>query len=654
MKYNISDFTIDEKIRLLTSKNLWETEDLDGKVYKIRVSDGPVGLRTPIYNEEIRDYVTLPAVAFPSTAVLAQTWNKSLAYKTGEMLADECMERNVDILLAPGINVKRLPFCGRNFEYVSEDPYLSGIIGREYIKGVQDHHVGTSLKHYCANNQEYQRHWQSSEIDERTLREIYTYNFKIALEAKPWTVMSSYNLVNGVRMSEHKKLYSMLRQELGFEGLIMSDWDAVKDHAASVRGMLDLEMPRRNESFENLKTAYECGEVSEKEIDRAALKVLWLIEKCESEKALQKVESSIEERCITAEKIAEEGIVLLKNNGVLPIENGKSIACLGKGVTRNISGDGSSRVVPGRPTKNLGEELSVYLPNSKINIAWKFADFENTIKEMSVIKYSDVAIVIAEQIDEEGVDRYDLRLSPIEEQRILDVAKQNKSTVVVLFTGSVIDISAWEDKVSAIIYAGYPGECGNAALAKILAGVISPSGKLTETWPVTAGDCLATKCYRDSMHSIYSDGLLVGYRWYDTAKHIMNKADEAKVRYPFGFGLSYASFDYSNLELEIDGEYVKIDFDVKNKGPMAAFECVQIYYRDPISSVFRPYKELCGFDKQNINAKETKHFSVTVPKEYLAYYSVSEDRWILEGGDYDILVGASSDDIRLEGRIVLQ
>ncbi len=653
MKYNLSDFTIDEKIKLLTAKNDWENEDFDGKVYKFKLSDGPVGLRTPVYNEEKKCYEAIPAVAFPSTAVLAQTWNLSLAYKTGEMLADECIERGVDILLAPGINIKRLPHCGRNFEYVSEDPYLSGIFGREYIKGLQENHVGACLKHYCANNQEYQRHWQSSEVDERTLLEIYTYNFKIALEAQPWTVMSSYNLVNGVRMSEHKKLYDMLRGELGFDGLIMSDWWAVKDHTASVKATLDIEMPYYKGTAENLKNAYERGEVTEEEIDARVLKVLWLLEKCESEKALRSVKSTTEERHEAAERVAEEGIVLLKNNGTLPIKNGKSIALVGRASNTNVSGGGSSRVVPDREIKKLDTELKALLPDTNIVCSWPNPGHEDNVCYLNIVRRADVAVVLAEQEDIEGDDRYDLRLPPMEEQRILEVAKQNKNTVVVLLTGSVIDVSAWEDKVSAIIYAGYPGGDGNAALAKILTGAVSPSGKLTETWGVTAYDYLSTRCYRDAMHSIYSDGLLVGYRWFDTAKYVMDKADEARVRYPFGYGLAYVDFEYSNLAVAIDGENIKVDFDVKNAGNMLACECAQVYFHDPLSYAFRPYKELCGFEKQEIAAGETKHYTVSVPKEYLAYYSVGKDEWTLEAGDYDILVGASCDDIRLEGRITI-
>ena len=647
MKYNAKDFTIDEKIRLLAAKDSWHTEDFGGRLYEVLVSDGPVGLRTVESKENgVMKYST--AVAFPSTQVLGQTWDTSLAYKMGEVLADECIERDVDVLLAPGINIKRLPICGRNFEYVSEDPYLSGIFGREYIKGVQDHHVGTSLKHYCANNQEYSRFTQSSEVDERTLREIYTYNFKIALEAKPWTVMSSYNLVNGVKMSAHKKLYDMLRDELGFDGLIMSDWSAVDDHAACVLAGLDLEMPYSEAGYENLKSAVEEGRVTEEELDKRVEVVLKFIELCESEREKRKIETTLEERVAMTERIAEEGIVLLKNNGLLPIRDGSTVSVSGKAAYDNMSGGGSSRVHLAREVANLSDELARVLPKSEVSCA----NSRNGVFATAINKAygKDVNIICVQQIDSEGSDRDNIRLDTWQENYILDMARKNPNTVVVMYHGSAVDISAWEDKVAAIISVGYPGERGNAALAKILAGKVNPSGKTTETYPVALEDCLGMHCIRDYNYSLYSDGLLVGYRWYDTAKY-MGKGDTARVKYPFGYGLSYSSFEYSGLNITVGEEDITVEFDVKNTSEIDGKEIAEVYYRDPVSSVFRPYKELCGFDKKLIRAGESEHYTVKVPKEYLAFYSVAEDRWVLEGGDFEIMVGQSSEDIRLKGNI---
>ncbi len=647
MKYDVKDFTIDEKIRLLAAKDRWHTADFDGKLYEVLVSDGPVGLRT-IESEENGVLKYSAAVAFPSIQILGQTWDTSKAYKMGEVLADECIERGVDVLLAPGINIKRLPTCGRNFEYVSEDPYLSGIFGREYIKGVQDHHVGTSLKHYCANNQEYSRYSQSSEVDERTLREIYTYNFKIALEAKPWTVMSSYNLVNGVKMSAHKKLYTMLRCELGFDGVIMSDWSAVDDHAACVLAGLDLEMPYSEAGYQNLKAAVEEGRVTEEELDRRVEVVLRFIELCEAESKKRKVETTLDERVALTEKIAEEGIVLLKNNGVLPIKDGASVAVSGEGSVTSVSGGGSSRVNLAREVPKLHKELALALPSSEISF---YREHKGVYAHAINNAYGkDVNIICVQKIDSEGSDHNSIRLDTWQENFILEMARKNPNTVVVLYHGSVIDMTAWEDKVAAIVSAGYPGERGNAAIAKILAGKVNPSGKTAETYPETLDDCLAMHCERDYNYSLYSDGLLVGYRWYDTAKY-MGKGDTARVKYPFGHGLSYSTFEYSGLNLYVGDGDITVEFDVKNTSKIDGKEAAQVYFRDPVSSVFRPYKELCGFEKKLVKAGECEHYTVKVPKEYLAFYSTSEDRWVLESGVFEIMVGASSDDIRLTGKI---
>ena len=642
MKYDLAKFDIKEKVRLLAGLDIWHTDDLGGKVYKVKVSDGPVGLRT---HELTGDFKTIPATAFPSTMVLSQTWNPSLAYRTGELFADECVERDVDVLLSPGINIKRLPICGRNFEYFSEDPLLSGVFGREFIKGVQDHHVGTSLKHFCANNQEYSRYMQSSEVDERTLREIYTRNFKIALEAKPWTVMSSYNAVNGVKVSQNKKLNDMLRDELGFEGLIMSDWNAVVDHVASVKSGVDLEMPFDKEHYEQLLSAVQSGEVTEEELDARCERVLWLCEKCENEKKLQKIESTVEERLAAAEQVAEEGIVLLKNNGVLPLKDSANIAVTGNGAVENMAGAGSSKVLPRGEVAKLSDELVKVMPRADITYTQAYkSSFSKTINAMYG---KDAAIVCVHQVDTESEDRDDLLIEKWQENLILEIARMNPNIIVVLYHGSVIDMTAWEDKVAAIISVGYPGERGNAALAKIISGKVNPSGKTTETYPMTENDCLAMRCIRTQAHSIYSDGLLVGYRWYDTAKYTGKECD-AKVRYPFGYGLSYSTFEYSGLDITVDEECVTVDFDITNTSDIDGKECAQVYYRDPISSVFRPFKELCGFEKKLIKAGECEHYTVKVPKEYFAFYSTALDKWVVENGDYEIMVGASSQDIRLQ------
>lgn len=642
MEYDLSKLTREEKVCLLTGKDWWHTDDLGGKVYSIKVGDGPLGLRAQSQDQT----QTIPATAFPSSQVLSQTWEPSFAYREGELLADECIERDIDVLLAPGVNIKRIPACGRNFEYFSEDPYLAGIFGREYIKGVQDHHVGTSLKHFCANNQEYSRRTQSSEIDERTLREIYTRNFKIALEAKPWTVMSSYNKLNGVQVSEHKKLNTMLHTELGFDGLIMSDWAAVTDKAASVKSGLDLEMPYSEKSRRELLAAVKSGKVSEAELDARCEKVLSLCEKCEKEKLLRMVESTVEERLAVAEQVAEEGIVLLKNEGLLPLRDGMSIGVTGNGAVENMAGGGSARVLPRAGVAKLPDELISLMKDSEIS--YTAADKETAPFAINASCGKDAMVVCVHQIDAESDDRESIRLDSWQESLIIETARKNPNTVVVLYHGAAVDMSAWQDKVPTIISVGYPGERGNAALAKIIAGNVNPSGKTTETYPLTEGDCLAMHCIRNMEYSVYSDALLVGYRWYDTAKYL-GRENEARVLYPFGHGLSYSEFEYSGLDISVNDE-ITVAFDVKNISDKDGKECAQVYFRDPVSSVFRPYKELCGFEKKLVKAGETVRYTVKIPKEYLAFYSMAEDAWKIEDGDYEILVGASCEDIRLKGK----
>ena len=645
MKYSLSSFTIEEKCRLLAGKDLWHTEDLDGKVYSVKVSDGPLGLRTKGF-----DGGYIPATAFPSGQVLSQTWEPALAYRMGEMLADECIERNVDVLLGPGINIKRHPECGRNFEYISEDPYVAGVFGREVIRGVQDHHVGACLKHYCVNNQEFSRFTQSVEIDERTLREIYLRNFKIALEAKPWTVMSSYPKLNGIKVSQHKKINDILRDELGFDGLIMSDWWAVFDHVASVKSGLDLEMPYDEKHYYDLLSAVKSGEVTEQELDARCERVLWLAEKCESEKQLRKVETTVEERAAAAEKVSEEGIVLLKNNGLLPLNNGDSVSITGKGATEYIVGGGSSRVTPLGEASKLPDELMRLMPDSEIT---SYSPHPSRISDAIVGAYGkDAAIVCVHKVDSEERDREGIRLERWQEQLILETARKNPNTIVVLYCGAAIDMTAWEDKVAAIISVGYPGERGNAALAKIIAGKVNPSGKTTETYRLTLDECLASHCTRTFEHSVYSDGVLVGYRWYDTAKYL-GRENEARVLYPFGHGLSYSTFEYSDIKATVGEENITVEFDVKNTSEIDGKECAEIYYHDPICDAFRPYKELCGFEKKLIKAGETEHYSVDIPKKNLAFYSTAFDKWIIDKGEYIIMVGASSEDIRLECKIVI-
>ena len=650
MKYSINDFTIEQKIKLLAGKDFWHTEDFDGKIYKVKVSDGPVGLRMPVCDENGKWY-DKPSVAYPSTQVLSQTWDEKLAYETGERIADDCIENGVDVLLAPGLNIKRNPLCGRNFEYVSEDPYLAGVFGREYVKGIQAHHVGATIKHFCANNQELCRWWVSSEIDERTLREIYLEPFRIAEEGKPWAVMCAYNLVNGVRMSEHAKLYKILREEFGHgDRLIMSDWEAVQDHVASVKAGLDLEMPYLESGYVRLKEGFENGEITEEEIDACVKRVLDFINLCEEQSALRKVQTTVEQRLQSAQKVAENGIVLLKNDGALPVKDNANISITGNSAVKYISGDGSSRVQPITKTP-VGLPYALEKTLSGATVSYKGVDdhYQQTYVAVNNAYGKDVAIVCVDKIDGEGWDRHGLKLDKRQEMLIVETAKQNSNTVVVMYCGAPVDMSAWIDKVNAVIWAGYPGEMGAYAIANIISGKVNPSGKLTESFPLTLEDSVAEYTHSDFMKVDYAEGLRVGYRYYDSENQ-----NGLTTLFPFGYGLSYSTFEYKNMSVEVGEQVVKVAFDITNTSQIDGAEVAQIYVREVHPKVYRPYKELKAFKKVSVGAGQTARVEVQLGVHAFEYYSVALDKWTHTPGSFEILVGASAENILLKQSVEIK
>lgn len=650
MAYDLKSFTVEEKIKLLAGQDTWHTEDFSGRLYKVKVSDGPVGLRTPAYNPKTDKWEDLPAVAYPSTQVLSQTWDKEIAYKTGEFLADDCIEKGVDVLLAPGVNIKRNVLCGRNFEYFSEDPYLAGVMAREYVKGVQVHNVGTTVKHYCANNQERCRFWVSSEVDERTLREIYLEPFRIAEEAQPWAIMCAYNLVNGVRMSEHKKLYSVLRDEFKHgDRLIMSDWSAVQDRVASLKAGLDLEMPYSLKGYNRLMEAYKRGEITEEEIDACAKRVLDFIEKCEKTSQKREIQSTQEERLQGALKVAEEGIVLLKNDGVLPIKSGESVAVIGHCAEYYTSGGGSSRVVPLTNPKPLHEALKDTLKGSEVTFKSLYGNHENFYVAVNEAYGKDVAIVCVNNDAGEGWDRESMKLNKNQEMIIAETAKLNENVVVIVYGGAPIDMSDWIDCVSAVLWVGYPGEMGSQAIANIVSGKVNPSGKTTESFPYTLADSIAEYSHADFMKSGYEEGLFVGYRLYDGE----NTAG-LQTLFPFGYGLSYSEFDYGNLKCEKVQDGVKVSFDITNISDVEGAEVAQIYVREVHPKVIRPYKELKQFARVKLKGGETKRVELLLNMHAFEYYSTALDCWTHTPGRFEILVGASVEDILLQQTVEIE
>ena len=658
-KLTVKQLSTAEKLRLLCSNGFWYTMDFDGKIPAVSVSDGPVGVRAERKNEK-GENVTLPSVSYPSAQSLANTWDCECARLMGECLADDCYEKNVDILLGPGVNIKRHPLNGRNFEYYSEDPYLAGMLAKSYIEGVQSRGIGTCLKHFCCNNLEYNRFEQSSEVDERTLREIYYLPFEIACEAKPVSMMSAYNRVNGRYASENKKGFKVLRDEFGFDGAMYSDWEAVRDRTVSAKAGCDIEFPFNQANYDKLVEDFEAGRITEQEVDECAARGLELAYRCKEMQKGKGVKRTEKERLDVSQKIAEEGMVLLKNDGILPLKKGENVAlfgCYAKPERDMLAGDGSSRVVPISDKFDLQalleEELGVKIPFESMYYYNKVLGTNGYAhwcakphKGKAYAAESGVNVICAGTgvpFEYESGDRTDMRLPSSQERAIIDLAEINPNTVVVIFAGSPIDVGAWESKVKGIVYAGFCGERGLHALSGILCGKVNPCGKLSETFPANLESSAVNGTYIDTAVTCYSDGLNVGYRYYDIHK--------GAAKYPFGYGLSYSKFEYSDLSVKTDGTDAEVSFTVKNTSGLDGKEIAQVYVSECSPTVYRPLKELKGFKKELIKAGESKRFTVRLNSRSFAYYSVADDAWTVNDGIFRIFVGSSAEDIRLVGTV---
>lgn len=564
--YNLS---YPQKIKLLIGKNNWQNEDFDGLLPFFISSDGPVGLRHPkdltIWGGEIT-----PSVAYPSIQILANTWNKKLAYSLGKALGNDCIDQNVDLLLAPGVNIKRIPQCGRNFEYFSEDPYLSGIMALNYIKGVQKEHVGTCLKHYACNSTEINRKHVSSNIDDSTLRNIYLKQFEIALKAKPWAVMTSYNKINGIKTNCSKYLLDILRNEFKYKGLIMSDWEAVFEPVDAINAGLNYIMPFDQKLLDKMLKGYEEGAISKKTINTAVKPILDLLNKNEIEKAKRHINLSVRQRQNIADKIAEEGMVLLKNNGILPLKNNSSITVLGKPAIRYFCGGGSSEVNPIGSYSRLQTNLR------------KYGCFTGDNEKICIFTCGNYS-----NVEREELNRTDLFLSKEDEDQIHQMHKDGKKIIVVIYAGSVIDMSSWINEVDAVLYAGYSGINANKVVAKILTGRINPSGKLTESFANHMEDYPGNNTNDDFHNTNYIEKENVGYRYF--SKH------SEKVLFPFGFGLSYSNFSHKVNKCK---NIVKVQ--VTNNSEIKGKDIIQFYV------LRNNVLELIHFEKIELKPHETK------------------------------------------------
>jgi len=656
----IYQMTLEEKAALCTGEGPWTTTPLPRLgIPPLIVSDGPHGVRRVANLSEMASQ-SLPATCFPTASCLSATWDVDLIRKVGQAIGEEARALEVGVILGPSNNMKRTPLCGRNFEYFSEDPYLSGELAASYIHGVQSAGVGTSLKHYAANNQEFQRFRISAEMDERTLREIYLPAFETAVKkAQPWTVMCSYNKVNGTHASEHRELLSeILRDEWGFEGLVVSDWGAVHDRVASLEAGLDLEMPGpKPRQVQAVIEAVRSGKLDESKLNAAVWRILRVIFKAADTPKGGSFDR--EAHHALARRAAAEGMVLLKNDGILPLSSVRRIAVVGRSAKHpHFQGGGSSFIHPTKvdvPFDEIqkladGAELT-YAEGYPADLSVQQDLIEEAVKLAQAAEVALVFIALPPAIESEGYDRPDLNLTPHQVQLIQAVTKVQPKTVVILNNGSALAMSEWIDGAAAVLEAWMMGQAGGGAIADILFGKVNPSGKLAETFPLKLPDTPAYLNYPGENGQVrYGEGLFIGYRYYD--------AKEVPVLFPFGHGLSYTTFEYRNLRLSAqtfkDTTGLTLTLEVTNTGPAAGKETVQVYVRDVKSKLVRPVKELKGFAKVELEPGETQTVSVPLGFRAFAYYHPGYKGWITEDGEFEILVGASAADIRLRETVTLE
>ncbi len=657
----IQQMTLEEKAALCTGEGPWTTTPIPRLgVPRLVVSDGPHGVRHPMDVNQIGS-LSHPATCFPTASSLACTWDVDLLREMGEALAEECNALGVGVLLGPGNNMKRTPLCGRNFEYFSEDPYLGGELAASLIEGLQSGGVGASLKHFAFNNQEYQRFSISAEVDERARREIYLAGFEKAVkQGKPWTVMCAYNKLGGTYCSEHHwLLVDLLKEEWGFEGLVVSDWGAVHDRVASLQGGLDLEMPGpRPKRVQAVIQAVQDGVLDEAVLDEAVRRILKIVYKAAETPKGEPFDQ--EAHHAMARKIAAEGMVLLKNDGVLPLRKGLGrIAVIGRAAkSPHYQGGGSSHINPTMVAipfdelqQQAGDAELLYAEGYPADDAFRQDLIDEAVRLAQDAQVALLYIALPAYKESEGYDRADLDLTAQQIALIKAVGDVQPNTVVILNNGSAVTMGEWINHVNAVLEAWMMGQAGGGAIADVLFGKVNPSGKLAETFPVKLPDTPAYLNYPgENGKVLYGEGLFIGYRYYE--------AKQIPVQFPFGYGGSYTTFAYSNATVSAtsfrDTDGLTVSVDVTNTGAVAGKEVVQVYVHDHKSALVRPHKELKGFAKVELQPGETK--TVTIPLDFraFAYYHPGYGQWIAEDGEFDILIGASSADIRCTQTVTLQ
>lgn len=662
MKQLIGRISLEEKAGLCSGLDMWSTKPLERLgISSIVVSDGPHGLRRQREGGDNLGLMdSVPATCFPTSSALAASWDVRLAAQIGAAIAEECLQEGVSVLLGPGVNIKRSPLCGRNFEYYSEDPHLAGQMAVAFIDGVQSRGVGTSLKHYAANNQEHRRTTIDAIIDRRALREIYLAAFEAAVKkAQPWTVMCAYNRLNGTYCSEHRELLTaILKEEWGHRGIVVTDWGACNDRVAGLEAGQELEMPGgARDNDRAIVEAVRSGRLDEAVLDAAVERFLKLVRQA-SENLKPGFRYDPKAHHDLARKAAAQCAVLLKNeDAILPLDRSARVAIIGKLAARpRYQGSGSSLINPSRlesaldNLKERGLKLTYAQGYSHIS---DLPDRALIAEACAAAEGADRVIVFAGLTDiceSEGFDRDHLELPANQNILIEELARVNPRLAVVLSGGAPVEMP-WIDRVKGILHLHLSGQAGGAAAAELLLGTVNPSGKLAETYPLANSDALAAAYFPGGPLTVeYRESIFVGYRYYDSAGK--------KVLFPFGHGLSYTTFKYSNLVLSThrigSWERFKATVSVKNTGARPGAEVIQLYIEAPPSKLFKAKKELKAFKKVFLNPGEEKSVELELDRRSFAYYNAAIDDWHVENGAYNLLIGASSRDIRLQAKVVIE
>lgn len=657
----LNRMTLEEKVGICSGKDFWTLKGLPRfNLPEITLTDGPHGLRKKNPNSNKSSLSdSVPATCFPTAATTACSWDEELLFRMGEAMGEECLCEKVSVILGPGVNIKRSPLCGRNFEYFSEDPLLAGKMAAALIRGIQSKNVGASLKHFAANSQEKKRMTIDSVIDERALRETYLTAFEIAVkEAQPWTVMNAYNKLNGTYCSDNGYLQNkILRDEWGFEGVVVTDWGAANDRVTGMINGNDLEMPSSG-GYNDTKVckAVREGRMKEESVDICADRMIELISKTKD--ALCNTVYDKNAHHEIAREVCRNSLVLLKNEEkLLPLQKDKTVAVIGE-MARcpRYQGAGSSNI---NPTKLDDAFDSLLEKGYRLNFAPGYNKKKDEINEIMlkdaciVAERADTVLLfigLTEEYESEGYDRAHINLPASHVKLLEEILKVNENVAVVLYGGSPV-VLPYAEKVKAIVNGYLGGQAGGSALADILSGDFNPCGKLAETYPLCIED---TPCYKNypatGTTAEHRESIYIGYRYYDSA--------EKDVLFPFGYGLSYTDFKYSGLKLSKkkikDTDELTVSLKVKNTGKIAGAEIIQLYVKDVDSTIFRPEKELRAFSKVYLDAGEEKVIELVLSKRAFAYYNVNIRDWHVESGDFEILVGSSSRDIRLKAKVAVE